>query len=110
MISSINGFSANVNYDFSSAHERNLKAREKKEAINLTSNQASNMEVAQPNSTNQANPKNSENVSSLKAVDMGFNIKEMEAAIREIKKLPPGAPVNIRGVFSLSGYTLDEKR
>ena len=109
MISSINGFSANMNYDLSSARERNLKVREGKEAINLTSNQASNMGVAQPNSTNQANPKNSENVSSLKAVDIGFNIKEMEAAIREIKKLPPGAPANIRGIFSLSGYTLDEK-
>ena len=109
MISSINGFSANMNYDLSSAHERNLKAREEKEAINLTSNQASNMAVAQPNSTNQANPKNSENVSSLKGIDVDFNIKEMEAAIREIKKLPPGAPANIRGVFSLSGYTLDEK-
>ena len=40
MISSINGFSANMNYDLSSAHERNLKAREEKEAINLTSNLA----------------------------------------------------------------------
>ena len=109
MISGVNGFNANVNYDFSSARERNLKAREEKEAINLTSNQASNVAVAQPNSTNQANPKNSENVSSLKGIDVGFNIKEMEAAIREIKKLPPGAPANIRGVFSLSGYTLDEK-
>ena len=109
MISSINGFSANMNYDLSSAHERNLKAREEKEAINLTSNQASNMAVAQTNSTNQTNPKNSENVSSLKGVDVDFNIKEMQAAVREIKKLPPGAPVNIRGVFSLSGYTLDEK-
>ena len=109
MISGVNGFNANVNYDFSSARERNLKAREEKEAINLTSNQASNVAVAQPNSTNQANPKNSENVSSLKGIDGGFNIKEMEAAIREIKKLPPGAPANIRGVFSLSGYTLDEK-
>ena len=109
MISGVNGFNANVNYYFSSTHERNLKAREEKEAINLTSNQASNMAVAQPNSTNQANPKNSENVSSLKGIDVDFNIKEMEAAIREIKKLPPGAPANIRGVFSLSGYTLDEK-
>ena len=109
MTSGINGFNANVNYDFSSSRERNLKTHEEKEAINLTSNQASNMAVAQPNSTNQANPKNSENVSSLKAVDIGFNIKEMEAAIREIKKLSPDVPVNIRGVFSLSGYTLDEK-
>ena len=109
MISGVNGFNANVNYDFSSARERNLKTHEEKEAINLTSNQASNVAVAKPNSTNQANPKNSENVSSLKGIDVDFNIKEMEAAIREIKKLPPGTPVNIRGVFSLSGYTLDEK-
>ena len=109
MISSINGFSANMNYDLSSAHERNLKAREEKEAINLTSNQASNMEVAQPNSTNQANPKNSKNVSNSNRIDVDFNIKEMEAAIREIKKLPPGTPANIRGIFSLSGYTLDER-
>ena len=109
MISGVNGFNANVNYDFSSAQGQNLKAREEKEAINLTSNLASNMAVAQPNSTNQANPKNSENVSSLKGAYVDFNIKEMEAAIREIKKLPPGTPANIRGIFSLSGYTLDEK-
>ena len=109
MISGINGFNANVNYDFSSARERNLKTHEEKEAINLTSNQASNVAVAQPNSTNQANPKNSENVSSLKGIDIDFNIKEMEAAIREIKKLSPDVPANIRGIFSLSGYTLDEK-
>ena len=109
MISGVNGFNANVNYDFSSARERNLKVREEKEALNLTSNQASNMEVAQPNSTNQANPKNSENVSNSNRIDVDFNIKEMEAAIREIKKLPPDVPANIRGVFSLSGYTLDEK-
>ncbi|WP_180378680.1 hypothetical protein [Campylobacter concisus] len=32
MVSGINGFSANVNYDFSSAHGRNLKAHEEKEA------------------------------------------------------------------------------
>ena len=109
MISGVNGFNANVNYDFSSSRERNLKTHEEKEAINLTSNLASNVAVAQPNSTNQANPKNSENVSSLKGIDVDFNIKEMEAAIREIKKLPPDVPANIRGVFSLSGYTLDEK-
>ena len=109
MISGIDGFGASVNYDFSSARERNLKTHEEKEAINLTSNQASNVAVTQPNSANQANPKNSENVSSLKGIDVAFNIKEIQAAIREIKKLPPGTPVNIRGVFSLSGYTLDEK-
>ena len=109
MISGINGFNANINYDFSSSHGQNLKTREEIEAINLTSNLASSMAVAQPNLANQANPKNSENVSSLKGAYVDFNIKEMEAAIREIKKLPPGAPANIRGVFSLSGYTLDEK-
>ena len=40
MISGVNGFGANANYDFSSAQGRNLKAREEKEAINLTSNSA----------------------------------------------------------------------
>ncbi len=106
MISGVNGFNANVNYDFSSSRGQNLKPREEKEAINLTSNQASNMAVAQPNLTNQANPKDNGNALNQK---IKFNIKEMQAAIREIKKLPPGAPANIRGVFSLSGYTLDEK-
>ena len=47
MISGVNGFNANVNYDFSSAHERNLKAREEKEAAN----QALNLTIAQPNLT-----------------------------------------------------------
>lgn len=32
MVSGINGFNANVNYDFSSTHGQNLKAREEKEA------------------------------------------------------------------------------
>ena len=40
MISGVNGFGVNVNYDFSSARGQNLKAREEKEAINLTSNSA----------------------------------------------------------------------
>nr|WP_314472032.1 hypothetical protein [uncultured Campylobacter sp.] len=106
MISGVNGFNANVNYDFSSSSGQNLKPREEKEAINLTSNQASNMAVAQPNLTNQANPKDNGNALNQK---IKFNIKEIQAAIREIKKLPPDVPANIRGVFSLSGYTLDEK-
>ena len=32
MISGVNGFNANVNYDFSSAHRQNLKMHEEKEA------------------------------------------------------------------------------
>jgi len=64
------------------------------------------MAVAQPNLTNQANPKDNGNALNQK---IKFNIKEIQAAIREIKKLPPDVPANIRGVFSLSGYTLDEK-
>ena len=31
MISGVNGFNANVNYDFSSTHGQNLKMHEKKE-------------------------------------------------------------------------------
>ena len=89
MISGVNGFNANVNYYFSSTHERNLKAREEKEAINLTSNLASSMAVKQPNGTNQANPKNSENVSNSNRIDVDFNIKEMEAAIHQGDKKAP---------------------
>ena len=32
MVSGVNGFNANVNYDFSSAHRQNLKTYEEKEA------------------------------------------------------------------------------
>ena len=47
MISGVNGFNANVNYDFSSAHGQNLKMHEEKEAAN----QALNLTIAQPNLT-----------------------------------------------------------
>ena len=42
MISGINGFNANVNYDFSSAHGQNLKTHEEKEVAN----QALNLTIA----------------------------------------------------------------
>ena len=38
MISGINGFNANVNYDFSSSHGQNLKTHEEKEVANLAPN------------------------------------------------------------------------
>ena len=47
MISGVNGFGANVNYDFSSSHGQNLKTHEEKEAAN----QASNLAIAQSNLT-----------------------------------------------------------
>ena len=42
MISGVNGFNANVNYDFSSAHGQNLKTHKEKEAAN----QALNLTIA----------------------------------------------------------------
>ena len=47
MISGINGFNANVNYDFSSSHGQNLKTHEEKEAANQTLN----LTITQPNLT-----------------------------------------------------------
>ena len=47
MISGVNGFNANVNYDFSNSHGQNLKMYEEKEAAN----QALNLTIAQPNLT-----------------------------------------------------------
>ena len=47
MISGVNGFNANVNYDVSSARGQNLKMHEEKE----TANQALNLAIAQPNLT-----------------------------------------------------------
>jgi len=41
MISGVNGFNANANFDFSGARGQNLKLRDEKEAVDLTSNLAS---------------------------------------------------------------------
>ena len=119
MINSINGFNANVNYDFSSAHERNLKAREEKEAINLTSNSA----LSQSNLTESIDyyaldpDELDENELAVWAQNVEFsklNDKQQNRllAIKMGFKKPiykPYDPVVARKAYSLSGYTEDDK-
>ena len=119
MISSINGFSANMNYDLSSAHERNLKVREEKEAINLTSNLV-------PSRSNLTEPIDyyaldsdelDENELAVWAQNVEFsklNDKQQNRllAIKMGFKKPiykPYDPVVARKAYSLSGYTEDDK-
>ena len=127
MISGVNGFNANVNYDFSSAHGQNLKMHEEKEAAN----QALNLTIAQPNLTahidydaldpdkldrdqlkiwaDNVDPDklNGKILSKWLGVKMGF-----EKVVNDWHKelgLKPGKPVAARRIFSLSGYTRDDK-
>ena len=120
MISSINGFNANVNYDFSSSHERNLKAREEKEAINLTSNLApSRSNLTEPIDYYALDPDElDENELAVWAQNVEFsklNDKQRNRllAIKMGFKKPvykPYDPVVARkAAYSLSGYTEDDK-
>ena len=119
MISSINGFSANMNYDLSSAHERNLKAREEKEAINLTSNSApSRSNLTEPIDYYALDPDElDENELAVWAQNVEFsklNDKQQNRllAIKMGFKKPiykPYDPVVARKAYSLSGYTEDDK-
>ena len=119
MISGINGFNANVNYDFSSAHERNLKAREEKEAINLTSNLApSRSNLTEPIDYYSLDPDElDENELAVWAQNVEFsklNDKQQNRllAIKMGFKKPiykPYDPVVARKAYSLSGYTEDDK-
>ena len=119
MISSINGFSANMNYDLSSAHERNLKAREEKEAINLTSDSApSRSNLTEPIDYYALDPDElDENELAVWAQNVEFsklNDKQRNRllAIKIGFKKPvykPYDPVVARKAYSLSGYTEDDK-
>jgi len=119
MISGVNGFNANVNYDFSSAHERNLKAREEKEAINLTSNLApSRSNLTEPIDYYALDPDElDENELAVWAQNVEFsklNDKQQNRllAIKMGFKKPiykPYDPVVARKAYSLSGYTEDDK-
>ncbi|WP_314988991.1 hypothetical protein [uncultured Campylobacter sp.] len=119
MISGVNGFGANVNYDFSSAHERNLKALEEKEAINLTSNSASSRSnLTEPIDYYALDPDElDENELAVWAQNVEFsklNDKQQNRllAIKMGFKKPvykPYDPVVARKAYSLSGYTEDDK-
>ena len=127
MISAINEFNANANFDFSGARGQNLKAREEKEAADSVSNLSS----AQPNLTVQVDydaldlgkldrdwlkiwadkvgPEKltGKNLSMWLGVKMGFE-KVVDDWRKELG-LKPGEPVAARRIFSLSGYTKDDK-
>ena len=127
MISGVNGFNANVNYDFSSAHGQNLKMYEEKEAAN----QALNLTISQPNlkahiDYNALDPEKldrdqlkiwaenvdpekltGKNLSKWLGIKMGF--EKFEDSWRKELGLNPNEPVAIRRIFSLSGYTKDDK-
>ena len=127
MIGGINGFNANANFDFNGARGQNLKAREEKEAADSVSNLSS----AQPNLTAQVDydaidpdkldrnqlkiwadkvdpdKLNGKILSKWLGVKMGF-----EKVVDDWRKdlgLKPDKPVFARRIFSLSGYTRDDK-
>ena len=127
MIGGVNGFNANANFDFSGARGQNLKAREEKEATNS----ASNLSSAQPNLTarvdydtldpdkldrNQlkiwADKVGPEKLTG-KNLSMWLGVKmEFEKAVDDWRKklgLKPDESVFARRIFSLSGYTRDDK-
>ena len=117
MISGVNGFNTNVNYDFSSAHERNLKPREEKEAINLNS-APSRSNLTEPIDYYALNPDElDENELAVWAQNVEFsklNDKQQNRllAIKMGFKKPvykPYDPVVARKAYSLSGYTEDDK-
>ena len=120
MISGINRFNANVNYDLSSAHGQNLKAREEKEAASLMSNLTAqiNYDTANPSEldydqlkiwADKVDPEKltGKNLSMWLGVKMGFE-KVVDDWRKELG-LKPDEPVFARRIFSLSGYTRDDK-
>ena len=119
MISGVNGFNANVNYDFSSSSGQNLKPREEKEAINLTSNSApSRLNLTEPIDYYALDPDElDENELAVWAQNVEFsklNDKQQNRllAIKMGFKKPiykPYDPVVARKAYSLSGYTEDDK-
>ena len=120
MIGGVNGFNANANFDFSGAHGQNLKAREEKEAANLMSNLTAqiNYDTVNPSEldydqlkiwADKVDPEKltGKNLSMWLGVKMGFE-KVVDDWRKELG-LKPGEPVFARRIFSLSGYTRDDK-
>ena len=127
MIGGVNGFSANANFDFNGARGQNLKARDEKESADS----ASNLSSAQPNLTalidydaldpdkldrnelkiwaDKVDPKqlSGKKLSKWLAVKMGFE-KVVDDWRKELG-LKLDEPIFARRIFSLSGYTRDDK-
>ena len=120
MIGGVNGFNANANFDFSGARGQNLKAREEKEAANLMSNLKAqiNYDTVNPSEldydqlkiwADKVGPEKltGKNLSMWLGAKMGFD--ELEDGWRKELGLKPDEPVFARRIFSLSGYTRDDK-
>ena len=120
MIGGVNGFNANANFDFSGARGQNLKAREEKEAANLMSNLTAqiNYDTVNPSEldydqlkiwADKVGPEKlmGKILSMWLGVKMGFE-KVVDDWRKELG-LKPDEPVFARRIFSLSGYTKDDK-
>ena len=120
MIGGVNGFNANANFDFSGARGQNLKAREEKEVANLMSNLTAqiNYDTVNPSKldydqlkiwADKVGPEKltGKNLSMWLGVKMGFE-KVVDDWRKELG-LKPDEPIFARRIFSLSGYTRDDK-
>ena len=120
MIGGVNVFNANANFDFNGARGQNLKAREEKEAANLMSNLTAqiNYDTVNPSEldydqlkiwADKVDPEKltGKNLSMWLGAKMGFD--ELEDGWRKELGLKPDEPVFARRIFSLSGYTRDDK-
>ena len=120
MIGGVNGFNANANFDFNGARGQNLKAREEKEAANLMSNLTAqiNYDTVNPSEldydqlkiwADKVDPEKltGKNLSMWLGAKMRFD--ELEDGWRKELGLKPDEPVFARRIFSLSGYTRDDK-
>lgn len=120
MIGGVNRFNANANFDFSGARGQNLKAHEEKEAANLMSNLTVqiNYDTVNPSEldynqlkiwADKVDPEKltGKNLSMWLGVKMGFE-KVVDDWRKELG-LKPDEPVFARRIFSLSGYTRDDK-
>ena len=120
MIGGVNGFNANANFDFSGARGQNLKAHKEKEVANLMSNLTAqiNYDTVNPSEldydqlkiwSDNVDPEqlSGKKLSKWLAVKMGFE-KVVDDWRKELG-LKPDEPVFARRIFSLSGYTRDDK-
>ena len=120
MIGGVNGFNANVNYDFSSSHGQNLKTHEEKEVANLAPNLTARIDydTVNPDELDYGQLKiwaenvdpeklTGKNLSMWLGAKMEFD--KLEDGWRKELGLKPGEPVAVRRIFSLSGYTRDDK-
>ena len=120
MIGGVNGFNANANFYFSGARGQNLKAREAKEVANLAPNLTARIDYDTVNPeeldydqlkiwADNVDPEKltGKKLSMWLGAKMEFD--KVEDGWRKELGLNPNEPVAVRRIFSLSGYTRDDK-